>query len=494
MSEPTRLDGRTLHLGLAATALTLTAAYTVTDGVIAALVFLLATLVPAAAVVWVLRTRTPPDPRPWWCVVGSLAVLSVNNVARVVHVAVGGEDAPEAGLMAVVNYVTIPVGYLGILVGFLLVVVPIARGDGGKIVDAAIMSVAGAGLLWTFVLGPAFDARDAPASVRVYTLFVVLVACAITGAVGRSLVAAVHGRTTLAYLLVAACATLLGNVATTTTADTITGVAPGWVDTAWIVAYLAVGAAVVHPASMFIASPGRPESREFTRQHLAFLGVALSLNPALAAVREIAGYPTDALILALGSLLLVPLVLVRVSQLARLHAQAQADLVHQATHDALTGLPNRRIVDTHLEDVLRRVDGGELPGAVVCFIDLNDFKIVNDEFGHHVGDNLLVAVTRRLRGAVRADDFIARFGGDEFVLVLTGDPELLEATTVSRIHAALEPPITVGPLTARASTSIGAVTVRPGAHLTANQLLSLADARMYVDKRRRHSAAGQPPR
>ncbi|MBI9115917.1 GGDEF domain-containing protein [Sanguibacter suaedae] len=494
MSEPTCLDGRALHLGLAATALTLVIAHSVTDGVIAALVFLLSTLAPAVAVLWVLRTRTPPDPRPWWFVVGSLVVLSVNNVSRAVHVAVAGEDAPEAGLMQLVNHVTIPVGYLGLFVASLLVVVPIARGDGGKIVDAAIMSVAGAGLLWTFVLGPALDARESPPSVRVYTLFVVLVACAMTGAVGRSLVAAVHARTTLAYLLLAACATLLGSVATTTSANTVTGVVPGWVDAAWIVAYLSVGAAVVHPASMFLASPGRPGSRKFTRQHLAFLGVALSLNPALAAVREIAGYPTDALILALSSLLLVPLVLVRVSQLARLHAQAQEDLVHQATHDALTGLPNRRIVDTHLEEVLRRVDDGELPGAVVCFIDLNDFKIVNDEFGHHVGDNLLVAVTRRLRDAVRAGDFIARFGGDEFVLVLTGNPEHLEATTVSRIHAALEPPITVGPLTARASTSIGAVTVRPGAHLTADQLLSLADARMYVDKRRRHSATGQPLR
>ena len=189
--------------------------------------------------------------------------------------------------------------------------------------------------------------------------------------------------------------------------------------------------------------------------------------------------------MSLGSLVLVPLVLARVSQLARLHAQAEHELVHQATHDALTALPNRRAVDTHLQHVLAELHDGRVAGALVCFLDLDGFKVVNDEHGHKVGDRLLVAVAARLRTAVRAEDFVARFGGDEFVLVLTGDPDRLAAETVGRIRGALSAPVDLGPTTAAARASIGTYAVGPRDRVTAEQVLSAADARMYEDKRDR---------
>lgn len=178
------------------------------------------------------------------------------------------------------------------------------------------------------------------------------------------------------------------------------------------------------------------------------------------------------------------------SQLALLHARAEQDLVHQATHDELTGLPNRRAVDRRVAEVVEQVRTGEAPGGLVCFLDLDGFKEVNDRFGHHVGDRLLVHVGRRLRAAVRADDFVARFGGDEFVVVLVGDPDRLEAETVPRLEAALTAGVDLGPLVTVARASIGAVVLRPGAPTTPETVLSVADTRMYETKRGRAPAHG----
>ena len=101
---------------------------------------------------------------------------------------------------------------------------------------------------------------------------------------------------------------------------------------------------------------------------------------------------------------------------------AQARLAHLAYHDALTDLPNRLLFQEHLEQAIARAHRGNLAVAVL-FVDLDDFKLVNDSHGHTTGDELLRVVADRLRGAVRATDVVARLGGDEF-LVLVADIDL----------------------------------------------------------------------
>jgi diguanylate cyclase (GGDEF)-like protein len=99
--------------------------------------------------------------------------------------------------------------------------------------------------------------------------------------------------------------------------------------------------------------------------------------------------------------------------------QAEAELVHQTLHDPLTELPNRqRFLDRLEETRALRVASGSALGVV--FIDVDGFKEVNDSLGHHAGDELLIAVARRLRAALRPSDLLARFAGDEF-LVLADD-------------------------------------------------------------------------
>ncbi|MEV8506397.1 EAL domain-containing protein [Actinoplanes sp. NPDC051475] len=160
--------------------------------------------------------------------------------------------------------------------------------------------------------------------------------------------------------------------------------------------------------------------------------------------------------------------------------QLERELTHQAFHDALTGLANRVLFADRLQHALAR---GARDGSVVgvLFIDLDDFKIVNDTLGHAVGDQMLVAVAARIAGALRSDDTAARLGGDEFAALVENvqDPGAVEETA-SRILAALAEPIIVDGEALQAVASIG-ITTTPEAD-NADELLRQADLALYVAK------------
>ena len=165
-------------------------------------------------------------------------------------------------------------------------------------------------------------------------------------------------------------------------------------------------------------------------------------------------------------------------------AVAQARLEHLAYHDALTDLPNRLLFQEHLEQALARAQRGDLAVAVL-FVDLDDFKLVNDSHGHATGDDLLRVVASRLREAVRATDVVARLGGDEF-LVLVADVDSDTAADAAErvaenIRAALRPPVVLPPCELYTAASIGAA-LYPADATSAEELLSKADIAMYRAK------------
>ncbi len=152
-------------------------------------------------------------------------------------------------------------------------------------------------------------------------------------------------------------------------------------------------------------------------------------------------------------------------------------LQHSASHDSLTGLANRALFTQRVEAALARREGR----AVVLFLDLDDFKRVNDRFGHEIGDELLVAFTRRLRACLRTSDLPARLGGDEFAVLLDrGDHE--RATRIAeRIQLAFKEPFKLSTATLRLGASAGIALGEHG-ETTAAALLRNADAAMYAAK------------
>ncbi len=171
----------------------------------------------------------------------------------------------------------------------------------------------------------------------------------------------------------------------------------------------------------------------------------------------------------------------RAQQLAALDAHRERDTLHSLAHtDPLTGLLNRRGLHAALTGSLLRCTPQHL--VAVYMLDLDGFKPVNDRYGHDVGDELLIAVTRRLQGHVRESDVVARLGGDEFVVMTSdlGRPEQAHDLGMKLLDA-FRTPFALGELQVRVGLTIG-YAIAPHDGSDAVELLKLADAAMYSGK------------
>ncbi|MCP4421924.1 MAG: EAL domain-containing protein [Chloroflexi bacterium] len=161
---------------------------------------------------------------------------------------------------------------------------------------------------------------------------------------------------------------------------------------------------------------------------------------------------------------------------------AEDKLRHDALHDTLTGLPNRALFVEHLERAIVQAKRRQSYLFAVLFLDLDRFKIINDSQGHLVGDQLLIAVAHRLQICLRANDTLARFGGDEFVILLDGVRDVDEAQHIaSRIQHELSLPFNLGEMQIFTSASIG-ITVSTRKYEYTEDLLRDADTAMYQAK------------
>jgi diguanylate cyclase (GGDEF)-like protein/PAS domain S-box-containing protein len=160
--------------------------------------------------------------------------------------------------------------------------------------------------------------------------------------------------------------------------------------------------------------------------------------------------------------------------------ELELQLTHQAFHDPLTGLPNRALFTDRTIQALGGRDRDRF--AAVLFLDLDDFKSVNDGLGHETGDELLRITAKRLAASVRPEDTVARFGGDEFAVLL---PRVRAMDTVTalaeRLLTAVTEPVMLGTRRVEPTASLGIATSHDGP--TAEELLRDADAAMYVAKR-----------
>ncbi|MDX6210294.1 MAG: hypothetical protein QOE24_2685 [Frankiales bacterium] len=176
----------------------------------------------------------------------------------------------------------------------------------------------------------------------------------------------------------------------------------------------------------------------------------------------------------------LPASLAMISDVTEVRA-AEAQLISRALHDELTGLPNRALMSEQIEQALTRQLAAGRGAVAVLLADLDDFKLVNDTWGHAAGDELLQQVGARLAGAVRGADMVARFGGDEFVILCEGVTLAQAEAVASRVVEALADPFSVGGQLAYVAASIGIALSPPQDAAT---LLQYADTAMYDAKSR----------
>ncbi|WP_448630183.1 diguanylate cyclase domain-containing protein [Cellulomonas soli] len=415
----------------------------------------------------------------WWWVLAGLVVLDLDVLLR----ALRGTQLPLPQWWLAVT----PLGLLAVLLGVVQLLVGPRRRYDTAIVESAVFAVTTTALVWGLVAQPHLVAIDASLAVQPHAAASVFLSSAIAGAGVRVAWARPEGGGALRYVVIALTINLVAQAARVVTWESDFSRAP-WVGLLWIGVYLSLGAAAADPGAAHLVGLSSPRTARLTGPRVVALALALALNPLVVAVQQLSGADPDTAGLLFGTLLITPLVAVLLHQVSRAQRDTEARMAHLAVHDPLTGLPNRRRVDELVGVLVERVAAGQSAGAVVLFVDLDDFKEVNDTYGHGVGDDLLVAMAQRLADAVHQvspDGVVARFGGDEFLVLLEGPVDGLADRTATAIERRFAVPVELGPLVTSASASIGSAQVRRGEVRSASSLLSEADAAMYDQKRRR---------
>ena len=322
--------------------------------------------------------------------------------------------------------------------------------DRAALIDALITTVALASLAWVYLMAPYADDPTLSLPTKLVSIAYPTMDILILAVVARA-AASSHRREPALTLLFFGTVALL-----------LTDALQGWqllhggyhtgglLDAGWASFYALLGAAALHP-SVRLEPEGAPEpDGRLTRARLALLTCASLTALLIIVVREAAGDSLDIDVLIAASGIMFALVIARMAGIVRRNEEVtsreaalraelfQAELEHRAFHDELTGLPNRALFRNRVEHALARRRRERLPVAVL-FLDVDDFKNVNDSLGHAAGDEVLQEVARRLQDCMRPVDTTARLGGDEFaILVHDAESELHSIEIAQRARSALE--------------------------------------------------------
>ncbi|MBA3022493.1 MAG: sensor domain-containing diguanylate cyclase [Sideroxydans sp.] len=167
--------------------------------------------------------------------------------------------------------------------------------------------------------------------------------------------------------------------------------------------------------------------------------------------------------------------------------RSRSDLAALAMYDQLTGLPNRHLLEDRADMVFARHKRKPGQTCAILFLDLDGFKSINDRYGHKAGDAVLLAVAQRAKDVVRANDTIARWGGDEFIVLMDEvEPETLQPL-VDRLRSEIESPIMFEDQSLSVGVSVG-VAMCPAVGGTLDEVLKMADRQMYEEKVKRKAA------
>jgi diguanylate cyclase (GGDEF)-like protein len=437
-------------------------------------------LVCSALIVIGLVLQRPARRLPWLLLLLGVLLLSVGDIGWFAY-ALGGEEAPFPSLLDaayLAGYVAIAGGVVWMFRSRL------SGGDAGSLIDALILTCGVAILVWIFLMAPQLGGESLDVVSTLVALAYPLMDVLLIGVLARLLFQTVQRgpafRLLLGYLLLYSVTDFIYGVQVLE--GTYVG---GWLDVGWIAGIFLLATATMHPSMVELAPPTSQPELKLGRARLVALALACLVAPAAFVVQELRGVDADLGVVIGGWIVLFLLVLARLSLTVeslrttlRQRHSLELELEFRALHDGLTGLANRHLLGERLHDALH--DGSGPVG--ILFIDLDDFKTVNDTLGHEAGDELLVSVAARIRGAIRPTDLAARLGGDEFAILLVGIADEAAAQTAGeRVLDALRRPIQVQGTEFVTWASIG-VAVGSAPAVDASDLMRNADIAMYLAK------------
>jgi diguanylate cyclase (GGDEF)-like protein len=360
------------------------------------------------------------------------------------------------------------------------------RLDVPGLIDSAIVTI-GVGLLSWLVLAKPIVSSAEPVLTRLVGVAYPAGDILLLGLLVR-LVTAPGARTASFRLLTGAVAALLMADTAYAVFSANSAYDGGAVDLLWLGSYVLWGVAALHPSMRSLSEPGTQEAMPFTGRRLVALTLAVLIAPGALGAELLFQLSLDAWPVFIASVALFSLVVARMYAAIRevvaassKRDQLQRELAHQAAYDSLTGLANRAHLLGLIESALHRAQRAGVQLGLLC-IDLDRFKVVNDAFGHHAGDEVLRVVADRMRRVVRAGDTVGRLSGDEFVILIEPLDEASEVMLLGeRLIAAIAAPIPLAGRDVTVGVSIGAALSSDGS-TDADELLHRADAAAYLAK------------
>ncbi|MBY4127055.1 EAL domain-containing protein [Rhodococcus fascians] len=428
--------------GLAAVVLVATVVFVLGDADVRAGILATVAVGSVLAISTAIRRYRPDDSRCWWALFGA-SVLFMFGVSL--------RSDPSA---LTHSFTLLP--DLFTLSGYVLVGYALSRwirdrksiDDITPLVDAGLIFLGTLFLSWLLFISPALESSHSSASTVVNGVYPAIDAALIT--LTTYLLFSSKPRTAaLQWALAALIATLVGDVSYAFAATTADAPSSGLLDGIYLFAYLSLAMAALDPSMRTVSHRQAPAPAHSNRRvvFVVTLLVVCATVPLLGSSVSTGDLVVRSLLLAsilVGAFLRGERALTRVQ-----FGKEQAKYL--AAHDLLTGLPNR----TTLDDEFARHERSHTPGRTcVLFVDLDNFKIVNDSYGHRVGDELIVAAAQRIRAAVGAADSVVRYAGDEFVILARRD-RLGSEALARRIIDRMNDPFPLSAATAYVTASVG---------------------------------------
>jgi diguanylate cyclase (GGDEF)-like protein len=438
---------------------------------------LLAVAAGLGAMTYAVRRMALPEHRnPWRCLLYAAWLFFLGIVVRAVVPGAGASPPTEMALFSdafvVPGYVIMVYGFAGMLRRRRA-----ARDDPAR-VDALLFGLAAAFFCWTYLIAPSMDQTDLTPLRLANSFFPI--SDVVMMALVAQLALAGGARKPALWLLVGASTTMfVGDFLFMLRDGALAHVSQHAIDVPFMATFLLVGAAGLHPSMRTLTEPQEIEMRDLGKVRTSVIALLVVVPTVITTVQP-PDNALDATVRASLCALLILSVFARVVRANNSRARAERASARRATHDALTDLPNRELLaDTITRWGNRAADDQQ--EISLLFIDLDRFKMVNDHWGHGVGDELLCAVAGRLGAQVRGEDLVCRIGGDEFVIALASPSHsALAESLADRVLAEFARPFQLSVGNVVISASIGVAKTHGGAH--ALELIRDADTAMYKAK------------
>lgn len=424
------------------------------------------------SVIGLLRNR-PPLRWPWLAFVAAGVLWAIGSVVTDLSQATGDFTANRSllpDLFSLPGYLLFGTALYGLLRSRR------SHHERGALLDGVMLGAGALLLVNRLIIAPTMDLDDSWVMARiVVSLYPAISMCLLVLAARLAFTVGEHSPS-FRLLLVGTLSLFVGDVVFAL-GELHLGIPQVVLEVPYLLVPATIGVAVLHPDVRRIALPTSRRSASVGRGRL--LGVAGALLAPILVIATDDSIRTAVLPIALCLVLAIAAVL-RLGSAMREQAEFQARLSHQATHDELTGLPGRVLIVEHIDDMLARsVQTNE--SVVVMFIDLDQFKLVNDSMGHGMGDQLLTAAAHRIASCLGPNDLVGRISGDEFIVV--GPHGQTDAFVLGeRIRRVLGDGFDLDAGEVFVSVSIGITVAQPTDVAAAATLIQEADTAMYRSK------------